>query len=144
CRRAPAPEPPPAAGVDLTPPAPSSSLVITPLDKAATGYTNEMQAENLRQQVKQLGIRQISLPTEENVADQGERPPVSYDEGLARTRAYARQFQAQRYEMTRAERERTVSVRPGDVPRDLSQGPGGSPVRLSTAAVPAPKGPPSP
>ena len=51
CKRAPdeASEAP-----ELDAPAPSSTFVSTPLDTASTGYTNEMQAENLRKETAEM------------------------------------------------------------------------------------------
>ena len=77
CKRAPvevAPETP-----DLTAPEPSANLVVTPLDRATTGYTNEMQAANLRTETSELGIQQISKHLEEGSGQEnrGAPPPLS-------------------------------------------------------------------
>lgn len=57
CKRAPqqaaAPTP------ELAPPEPSAALVTTPLDGAATGYTNEMQAKAMVEESAELGIESI-------------------------------------------------------------------------------------
>lgn len=62
CKRAPIEAPPETP--ELAAPEPSSSLVVTPLDMAATGYTNEMQAAHLKQETSDLGIQQISRNSE--------------------------------------------------------------------------------
>ncbi len=59
CERAPetaAPAPTP----ELAPPEPSATLVASPLDSAATGYTNEMQAAAMLEESADMGIEQIS------------------------------------------------------------------------------------
>ena len=38
---------------------------MTPLDRATTGYTNEMQAANLNRETTELGIQKISKHLEE-------------------------------------------------------------------------------
>jgi len=75
CKRAPEPAPPETP--ELAPPAPSSSLIATPLDAAATGYTNEMQAANLSRETTELGIQHISKHVEEGDPDRDARaaPP---------------------------------------------------------------------
>lgn len=57
CKRA--PEQGTAATPDLAPPEPSAALVTTPLDGAATGYTNEMQAKAMVEESAELGIESI-------------------------------------------------------------------------------------
>ncbi len=66
CRRAPVEAPPETP--ELAAPAPSSSLIATPLDAAATGYTNEMQAASLIREASALGIQQIGGHIDENAA----------------------------------------------------------------------------
>ncbi|UPT74039.1 MAG: protease complex subunit PrcB family protein [Elusimicrobiota bacterium] len=63
CERAPVE---PAPTPELSAPEPSSSLVTTPLDAAATGYTNEMQAEAMLQESADLGIEQITRRGEDS------------------------------------------------------------------------------
>lgn len=63
CKRAPVEAPPETP--ELTAPEPSAKLVVTPLDNAATGYTNEMQAAALTKETAELGIQQISKHMEE-------------------------------------------------------------------------------
>lgn len=52
---------------------------MTPLDKAATGYTNEMQAANLSRETSDLGIQQISRHLEEGggARETRDAPPPS-------------------------------------------------------------------
>lgn len=57
CKRA--PEPASAPTPELAPPEPSAGLVTSPLDGAATGYTNEMQAKAMVEESAELGIESI-------------------------------------------------------------------------------------
>lgn len=101
CRRAPVEAP--AETPELAPPAPSSSLILTPLDTAATGYTNEMQAENLSKETAELGIQHISKHIEEGDAGQENRgapPPLSEVEKKERME----QLKEMRLEFTRLRR----------------------------------------
>lgn len=102
CKRAPvetAPETP-----DLSAPEPSSSLVVSPLDSATTGYTNEMQAANLGRETSELGIRQISKHIEEtdssNDAPRPAPPPLSEAEKKERME----EIKAMRLEFSRMRR----------------------------------------
>lgn len=54
CKRAPASAP--TETPELAPPAPSASLVTTPLDSATTGFTNEMQAKAISKETNEMGI----------------------------------------------------------------------------------------
>lgn len=63
CKRAPVEVP--VATPELSAPEPSTKLVVTPLDTAATGYTNEMQAQAFTKETGELGIQQISKHMEE-------------------------------------------------------------------------------
>lgn len=88
---------------DLAAPAPSSSLIMTPLDTAATGFTNEMQAANLRRETAELGIQQISKHIDEN-SRQGSRetpPPLSEVEKKERIE----ELRQMRQEFTRMRRD---------------------------------------
>ncbi len=78
CKRAPVEAPPETP--ELAAPEPSVNLVVTPLDRATTGYTNEMQAANLSRETLELGIQQISKHIEEGDRGQENRgapPPLS-------------------------------------------------------------------
>ncbi len=64
CRREPVEKP--AHTPELSAPAPSASLVPSPLDWATTGYTNEMQAEKLAKEREELGIQAVGPDTTED------------------------------------------------------------------------------
>jgi hypothetical protein len=101
CKRAPVETP--AETPDLAAPAPSSSLVVTPLDGASTGYTNEMQAANLTKETSELGIQQISKNIEEGdngAENRGAPPPLSSVEKKERMD----QLKEMRQEFTRMRR----------------------------------------
>lgn len=115
CKRAPVPVP--EETPELAPPAPSSSLVASPLDAATTGFTNEMQAANLSRETSELGIQHISKHIEEGDDGQERRgppPPLSEVEKKERMA----QLKEMREEFTRmrrgidAQRDKTV-VLPG-------------------------------
>lgn len=115
--------------MSLEAPAPSSTVVASPLASSGTGYTNEMQAQNLREQAAELGIQRLGKISG-GTAEEDERPPISYQEGLARTKAYARQFEAARRQLDRG-KPKTVSI-PGETPRLLPGAASGAPVETST------------
>jgi len=73
CKRAPVEVAP--ATPDLAAPEPSSALIVTPLDRAATGYTNEMQAASLTAETDELGIEDVGKHAGGGDDLQGERPP---------------------------------------------------------------------
>lgn len=88
---------------ELTPPAPSSSLVMTSLDKAATGYTNEMQAAHLKKQAAMLGIQQIGRHIKDGKSGQENRDaPAPLSE--VETRGRMAQLKEMRLEFTRMRR----------------------------------------
>ena len=97
CRR---PSAPPAAdaagGVTLEAPAPSSTVVTSPLGADASGYTNEMQAQNLRDQAAELGISRLTKPsTDAGDSDEPQRT-ITYQEGVERTLRMTREAEAER------------------------------------------------
>ena len=111
----PAPAPPPEETPELAPPEPSASLVVTPLDTASTGFTNEMQAENLSKETAELGIQHISKHIEEGAPDgsrRGPPPPLSEVEKKERME----QLREMRKEFTRlrrgidAQRDKSVAL----------------------------------
>jgi hypothetical protein len=107
CRRAPEPEPDPAAGVTLTAPA---RAVVSPLAPATTTYTNEMAAQNFRDEAATLGISRLSHPGEQRqLASDGQTQPITYQEGVDRTRASADEFAAQRHAIERG-KDKTVAI----------------------------------
>lgn len=103
CKRAPdaaseAPVP------ELAAPAPSSTFVSTPLDTASTGYTNEMQAENLRKEAAEM-----------EGPPQGPPPPLSkaeVRERRRRLRELTRELERMRRGMEGG-RDKSVTL-PGD------------------------------
>ena len=102
----------PADTPELAAPQPSSSLVMSPLDTAATGYTNEMQAANLSRETFELGIQQISKHLEEGGA------------GVVEKKDRMAQLKEIRLELTRARRgidgarDKSVAL-PGSIPKGL-------------------------
>lgn len=84
-----APEPDPAGGVTLA--APSSSTIVSPLAAETTGFTNEMQAQNLREQAAELGISRLAKPSIPGGFDNDNEPhrTITYQEGIERTREMA-------------------------------------------------------
>ena len=97
CGRKPAPpEPDPAGGVSLA--APSSSTIVSPLAAESTGYTNEMQAQNLREQAAELGINRLAKPSVPGGFDNDNEPhrTITYQEGIERTREMAADAEAER------------------------------------------------
>ena len=113
CKRAPVEAPPETP--DLAAPEPSVNLVVTPLDRATTGYTNEMQAANLRSETSELGIQQISKHIEEGDRGQENRgapPPLSEvekKERLAQLREMGDEFTRMRRGIDGA-RDKSVSL----------------------------------
>lgn len=122
----------PSAAPALAAPEPSTTTVSSPLSGQATGYTNEMQAENLRRQAARLGIEKLGEPGAEE--EEQARPPVTYEEGLERTREYTREFEAERHALDR-DRVKSVAL-PGETPKVISSGEQGAPL--------APDGPEDP
>ena len=126
CRKPPAPpEPPPADGAAvLDAPAPSASLMTSPLAGESTAYTNEMQAENLRGQADRLGIRGFRSPSQGPEEDSG--PPMTRDEALQRMRAFTQSLAAERHAIDR-EKEKSVAL-PSATPGVLSGKEKGAPI----------------
>lgn len=128
CKRAPI-EPSAVPTPDLPPPPPSSSLVITPLDTASTGYTNEMQAANLRRETAEMDIRHISKHYEEGEQPRSGPPPLLSDvekkERLEQLRDMTRQFTRMRLSIDGAH-DKSVTL-PGNtaimIPRPTPGGP---------------------
>lgn len=114
-----APEPPPAPESRLEPPPPA---VASPLARAATGYTNEMQAEGLREEAERLGIESLGR---RSYFDE-ERAPIGRDEGIERMRESARLLAAQRRAIDRR-RPKPVGV-DGSTPAALPGPERGEPI----------------
>ncbi len=113
CQRAPVETP--AETPELDAPAPSSVFVVTPLDRATTGYTNEMQAANLSRETAELGIQQISKHMEEGgegAERRGPPPPLSEverKERLEQLREMGQEFSRMRRGIDAA-RDKTVAL----------------------------------
>lgn len=138
CRRA---APAPAAGPDVTlaAPAPSSATIASPLGAQTTGYTNEMQAQSLRDQAAELGISKLSRPGArgQDGADDG-APPATYDEGMARTKLLTAELKAQNRAINRG-KDKTVAI-PAEIPAVLLGPKSGGPIEPAPDAD-GPKGP---
>ncbi len=129
CRRAPEPAGAsalPSGDVALSTPVPTGGG----LSAATTGYTNEMQAQNLRDQAAQLGIRKLTRPSDQGSESEEIRAPISYEEGLERTREYSRQFEAQRHAIEK-DRRKTVTL-PSATPVILPGPKEGAPIEAGT------------
>ncbi|MDE2511449.1 MAG: hypothetical protein KGL74_10025, partial [Elusimicrobia bacterium] len=55
-----------APAVNLAPPEPSSATAASPLGAETSDYTNEMQAQNLRDQAAALGIEKFKSPHQDD------------------------------------------------------------------------------
>lgn len=139
CKKAPAPVPSPATEVKAVLSAPDN-LTGRALGPDTTGYSNEDQAANLREQASALGIRKLSRPSEQSDPEET-RPTISYEEGLERTREYSREFEAQRHAIDK-DKKKTVAL-PGGVPSILPGKKEGVPLDPEPDATTnqAPKGP---
>lgn len=123
CKRSPEPPKEEAASPDLAPLPPSSALVVTPLDTATTGYTNEMQAKNLSQQTAELGIQHITKHQDETDEEPPTGPPpplseVEKKERIEQLRTMTNQFTRLRRNIDGA-RDKSVSL-PGSTAAVLS------------------------
>ena len=120
CKRAPVAAP--AETPELAAPAPSSTLVVTPLDTATTGYTNEMQAAALSKETVEMGIEQFSRDARagDGPPRQSVQAPYLTDEDrkqrtkdrkarLARARALTLEYTRQRRNMD-ADRDKSVML----------------------------------
>ena len=124
CRRAPEPAPTTAsAPPGLSAPAPSSATITLPAEKGTPGFTNEMQADYLRQQSAAMGIKHLMPVT--HLASEDEARPLTYAEGLERTRAMASSLAAQRRALDGG-KPKSVDI-PGNTPRLLQQPDGSAP-----------------
>ncbi|HEX4046459.1 MAG TPA: hypothetical protein VH309_01420 [Elusimicrobiota bacterium] len=133
CRRAPAAPPPdPAGGVALAAPAPSSNTVTSPLAADTSDYTNEMQAQNLRDQASQLGIQQLSKPSVDtgDEDDDGPHRTITYQEGIERTREMTREVEAERRAIE-GDKNKSVAL-PTPTPGMISAKTDGGPIESSS------------
>ena len=138
CRREAPAERSGTPGVTLTAPTPSSSTVPSPLGAETTGYTNEMQAQNLRDEAAQLGIRKFGRPSNQGPESEEGAAPLTYDEGLARTRELTQSLAAQRRAIDKG-KNKTVAL-PTTTPGILPGRKEGAPIEPAPDA-PSPKDP---
>jgi hypothetical protein len=125
CRRAPAPAPEDDASIPL----PSTTTLAAADAVVNSSFTNEMQAQMLRQEAAKLGIDELSRPGEPG-ADTGDpRPPISYEEGLARTKRYTKEFEAERRALD-SKKPKTV-ILPGNTPDIIPVRKAGAPIENS-------------
>jgi hypothetical protein len=130
CRRAEAPEETGdlAPGTTLEAPAPSSGVVKSPLAQPPDGFTNEMQADNLRRQAAALGISRLGKTETAAEQESAEEPPqpLTHEESLARLRHYSQGFASQRRAL---DRDKTKSVPlAGKTPRLMPRVDAGAPL----------------
>ena len=137
CRK-PAPAPDPGANVTLAPPTPSSATVASPLGSLTSDYTNEMQAQHLREQASELGITKFTQPSVQQDEDAG--PPLTTEEGVERTRELTKQVAAQRRAIEKG-RDKTVAL-PSSTPGIIPSRKEGAPIEPAPDE-PAPKDPES-
>ncbi|MFI5361620.1 MAG: hypothetical protein ACHQ49_06600 [Elusimicrobiota bacterium] len=144
CRqRAPAPAPDDAVSpTALEAPAPSSTVVTSPLGSGASGYTNEMQAQNLRAEAAQLGISRFTKPSIETGID-GDGPvrSITAQEGIQRMRSMAREAETERHAIE-GDKNKSVAI-PTETPGVLPPNRGGAPIE-NPAGDAGPKDPQTP
>jgi hypothetical protein len=143
CRRAPAaPVVDAAGGVTLAAPAPSSTVVTSPLGAGASSYTNEMQAQNLRDQAAELGISRLSKPSIASGMDSdAPHRTITYHEVIERTRVMTREAEAERHAIE-GDKNKSVAI-PTQTPDILPGNKEGSPIEDAPEG-PGPKGPATP
>lgn len=125
CKRAPEPAedaPGPAGGAVLTTPV---TTVISPLEGMTTGYTNDQQLVNLQNEAGKMGIRRLTRPSDQS--QQEERPAISYEDGLARTREYSAALENQRHAIDREKESKTATL-PNSTPGMIPKSRGGAPI----------------
>ncbi|MFI5345518.1 MAG: hypothetical protein ACHQ51_04005, partial [Elusimicrobiota bacterium] len=118
-------------------PTPSSATLASPLGTQTSDYTNEMQAQNLRDQSTQLGIAKFAQPSAQD-DDEERGPMVSAEEGLEHTREMTQQLAAQRRAIDK-ERNKSV-VLPTSTPAIIPTRKEGAPIE-PPPDEPTPKGP---
>jgi hypothetical protein len=127
CRRArPAPAADAAGGATLEAPAASSSVVKSPLDAGTSAYTNEMQAQNLRDQAADLGIDGLAKPS--YTAGDSDEPhrTITYQQGVERTLSLTRQVMAARHAVE-GDKNKSVAL-PTETPGILPANKAGAPI----------------
>lgn len=131
CRKpAPAPVKDVTGGVTLDAPAPSSNTVTSPLGPETTGYTNEMQAQNLRDEAAKLGISRLAKPSTLSMESDEPQRTITYQEGIERTREMARDAEAERHAIE-GDKNKSVSL-PTQTPGSIKDGSGGAPIENSS------------
>ena len=96
--------------------------VKIPLTAGASGYDNESQVLFIQEESKRLGIETLNRG-----ADADERPePVTYEQGLARTKHLSRQFELQRLAIEKA--KGAASGVGGSTPEVRSEKENGGPI----------------
>lgn len=138
CRRAEPPSTGVAPGVTLAAPAPSSATAASPLGVETTDYTNEMQAQTLRDEAVKMGITKFGRPSNQGSETEEVRAPLTYQEGLAQTRQLARDLEAQRHVVDK-DKNKTVAL-PSATPSILPGRKEGSPIEPAPDET-GPKGP---
>jgi hypothetical protein len=115
-----------APGVSLAAPTPSSATVASPLGVETTDYTNEMQAQTLRDEAIKMGITKFGRPSNQGSETEEVRAPLTYQEGLNQTRQLARDLEAQRHVIDK-DKNKTVAL-PSTTPSILPGRKEGSPI----------------
>lgn len=115
----------------LEAPAPSSTVVTSPLGVDSSSFTNEMQAQNLRDQAAELGISRLAKPSTESSGDDSSEPhrTITYQEGLERTREMTREAAAERRAIS-SDANKSVAI-PTRTPGVLAGEKAGSPIENS-------------
>ncbi len=122
--------------ITLSPPAPSSATVASPLGAGNSDYTNEMQAQHLRDQAADMGITKFAQPSAQQDEEAG--PPLTTEEGMERTRELTKQVAAQRRAIEKG-RDKTVAL-PSSTPGIIPARKEGAPIE-PPPDEPAPKDP---
>jgi hypothetical protein len=122
----PAPETGASPGVTLSPPEPSSATVASPLGAETTDYTNEMQAQTLRDEAAKMGITRFGRPSDQGSETEDVRAPLTYREGLAQTHQLALDLEARRHVIDK-DKNKTVAL-PSAVPAILPGRKQGGPI----------------
>ena len=133
CGRKPAPPASdPSGGVSLAAPTPSSATIASPLGAETTGYTNEMQAQNLRDQAAELGISRLAKPSVSGGFDNANEPhrTITYQEGIERTREMAAEAESERHSIE-GDKNKSVAL-PTQTPGVLTSNAEGAPIGNSS------------
>jgi hypothetical protein len=101
-------------------------MVTSPLAAGASSYTNEMQAQNLRDQAAQLGINGLAKPSVD-MGDESNAPrrTITYQQGVERTLSMTDSAMAARHAIE-GDKNKSVALpseTPGLVPADKTGAP---------------------